>query len=96
VVAVGVTEAEPVADVDVNPPGLMAIVAAPLALQFSVLLVPELMLAGLAEKALIVGIAVVGGLLGVLDTPAQFERPITAASTTKKRACDARGPEDFR
>ncbi len=95
-VAVGVTAVEPLADVDVNPPGLMAIVVPPLALQLSVLLVPELMLDGLAEKELIVGIAVGGGLLGVFETPAQFERPIMTASTTKKRACDARGREDFR
>jgi hypothetical protein len=50
-----------------------------------VLLVPELTLDGLAEKELIVGMAVVGGLFGVFDTPAQFERPIMAANTTKKR-----------
>jgi hypothetical protein len=96
VVALGVTVVEPLADVDVNPPGLMPMLVAPLALQFNVLLVPVLMLDGLAAKELIVGMAVGGGLLGVFETPAQFERPIMAARTTKKRACDARGREDFR
>ena len=73
----------------------MAMLVAPLALQFNVLLAPELTLDGFAAKELMVGMAVVGGLLGVLETPAQFERPIMAASTTKKRACDTRSREAF-
>ena len=55
VVAVGLTLVEPLADVDVNVPGVMAILAAPLVAQFSVLLEPELTLVGLAVKELIVG-----------------------------------------
>jgi hypothetical protein len=60
VVAAGLTLVEPLADVEVNVPGVMAIVAAPVVAQFSVLLAPELMLVGLAVKELMVG------LLGVL------------------------------
>jgi hypothetical protein len=46
---------EPLADVDVNVPGVMARLVAPAATQLSVLLVPELMLVGLAVKDVIVG-----------------------------------------
>jgi hypothetical protein len=56
VVAVGLTLVEPLAEVDVNVPGVMAILAAPEVAQFSELLEPELMLAGLAVKELIVGL----------------------------------------
>jgi len=55
VVTVGLTLVEPVADVDVNVPGVMAILAAPATIQLSVLLVPELMLVGSAVKEAIVG-----------------------------------------
>jgi len=41
--------------VDVNVPGVMAILVAPLVAQLSVLLEPEAILAGLAVKELIVG-----------------------------------------
>jgi len=58
VVAVGLTLVEPVADVDVNAPGVMAILAAPVVAQLSVLLEPAVILAGLAEKELIVGLLV--------------------------------------
>ena len=46
---------EPFAAVDVNVPGVMAILVAPAAAQPSVLLVAELMLVGLAVKEVIVG-----------------------------------------
>ena len=55
VVAVGLTVVEPLADADVNVPGVMAIVVAPDVTQLSVLLDPELMPAGLAVKELITG-----------------------------------------
>jgi hypothetical protein len=55
VVAVGLTLVEPVADADVNVPGVMAILVAPVTIQLSVLLVPELMLVGFAVKEAIVG-----------------------------------------
>jgi hypothetical protein len=46
---------EPLADVDVNVPGVMAIVVAPVAAQLRVLLVPEFMVVGFAVKELIAG-----------------------------------------
>jgi len=46
---------EPLADVDVNVPGVMAIVVAPVAAQLSALLVPELMVVGFAVKEVIAG-----------------------------------------
>ncbi len=55
VVAVGLMLVEPLADVDVNVPGVMAMLVAPVAAQLSVLLVPELMLVGFAVKEVIVG-----------------------------------------
>jgi hypothetical protein len=55
VVTVGLTLVEPVADVDVNAPGVMAILVAPVTIQLSVLLLPELMLVGSAVKEAIVG-----------------------------------------
>ena len=60
VVAVGLTVVAPLATVDVNVPGVMAMPVAPLVAQLNVLLEPELMLAGFAVKELMVG------LLGVL------------------------------
>jgi len=56
VVAVGLTLVEPLADVDVNVPGVMAMLVAPLVAQLNVLLEPEAMLVGLAVKELIVGL----------------------------------------
>jgi hypothetical protein len=93
VVALGVTEVEPLAIADVNPPGLIPMLVAPLALQLSVLLAPALMPDGVAAKELTVGIGGVAGLDG-FEVPAQFVRPITAARTRKKRACFGRGRRD--
>jgi hypothetical protein len=55
VVTVGLTLVEPLADVEVNVPGVMAILVAPATVQLSVLLVPEFMLVGSAVKEVIVG-----------------------------------------
>jgi hypothetical protein len=55
VVAVGLTLSEPLAEVDVNVPGVMAMLVAPLVAQLSVLLEPELIAVELAVKELIVG-----------------------------------------
>jgi hypothetical protein len=55
VVAVGLMLVEPLADVDVNVPGVIAIPVAPAAAQLSVLVVPEFMLVGFAAKDVIVG-----------------------------------------
>jgi hypothetical protein len=56
VAAVGLTLVEPVADVDVNVPGVMAILVAPVVAQLRVLLEPEVILVGLAVKELMVGL----------------------------------------
>jgi len=57
VVEVGLTLVVPFADVEVNVPGVMAMLVAPLVAQLSVLLEPELMLAGAAEKDVTPGAA---------------------------------------
>jgi hypothetical protein len=55
VVAVGLTLVEPLAAVEVNIPGVIPILVAPL----NLLLAPEVILEGLAVKELIVGVPVV-------------------------------------
>ena len=59
VVEVGATVVEPLADVELRPPGVMEILVAPVVDQLKVLVEPEVMLEGLAVKELI------DGLLGV-------------------------------
>jgi hypothetical protein len=59
VVAVALTLVEPLADVDVNVPGVMARLLAPLVAQLNMLLEPEVMVEGLAVKEPIVGLPVV-------------------------------------
>lgn len=59
VVAVGLTLVELPANVEVNVPGVMAILVAPVVAQLSVLLEPEVILAGLAVNELIVGLLAV-------------------------------------
>jgi hypothetical protein len=56
VVAVGLMVVEPLADLDVNVPGVMATLVVASAAQLSVLLVPEFMLVGSAVKEAIVGV----------------------------------------
>jgi type III secretory pathway component EscT len=56
VVTVGLTLVEPLANVEVKVPGVMATLAAPAVAQASVLLVPEVMLVGLAVKEVMVGL----------------------------------------
>jgi hypothetical protein len=55
VVAVGLTLVEPLADVEVNVPGVIARRLAPVVTQLSVLLEPEVIPVGLAVKELITG-----------------------------------------
>lgn len=57
--AVGLTFVEPLAEVDVNEPGVMAILVAPVVAQLNVLLEPEATLVGLAVKELITGLLAV-------------------------------------
>jgi len=56
VVTVGLTLVEPLANVEVKVPGVMAMLVASVVVQLSVLLVPEMMLVGLAVKELMVGL----------------------------------------
>jgi hypothetical protein len=56
VVAVGLTPVEPLAEVEVNEPGVMEMLVAPVVVQLSVLLEPAAMLAGFAMNELIVGL----------------------------------------
>ncbi len=55
VVAFGLKLVEPFADVDVNVPGVMAMLVDPEVAQLTVLLEPELMVVGFAENELIDG-----------------------------------------
>ena len=50
----GVTVVEPLAEVDVNVPGVMAMPVAPVVAHVSVLLAPALMLTGLAVNEVMV------------------------------------------
>ena len=56
VVAVGLTLVEPVADAEVNVPGVIAMLVAPVVDQSNVLLEPEAMLGGVAVNEEIVGL----------------------------------------
>jgi hypothetical protein len=67
VVAVGLTLVEPLAEVEVKVPGAMVMLVAPLVDQLSVLLGPEVMVAGLEVNELI------EGLLGVLTVTVSVE-----------------------
>jgi len=68
-VAVGLTLVEPLADADVNVPGVIARLVAPVVVQLSVLVDPETILVGLAVKELIVGF----GLLAALTVTVNVE-----------------------
>ena len=59
VVAVGLTLVELLANVEVNVPGVMAILVAPAVAQISVLLEPEVILVGLAVNELMIGLPAV-------------------------------------
>jgi hypothetical protein len=67
VVAVGLTLVEPLAEVEVKVPGAMVMLVAPLVDQLSVLLEPEVMVAGLEVNELI------EGLLGVFTVTVNVE-----------------------
>jgi hypothetical protein len=67
VVAVGLTLVEPPAEADVNVPGVMAMLAAPVAAQLSMLLEPEIMPVGFAVKELITGLPVAFTVMVCVD-----------------------------
>ena len=85
VVTVGLTFNEPLVDVDVNVPGVTAIVSAPLVDQLNMLLEPEFMLSGPAVNELIVGAEPFPGVvIGEIDelqpaSKAQANRMTTSA-----------------
>jgi hypothetical protein len=68
---VGFTVIDPVADVEVKVPGVMAIDAAPVTFQLSELLEPSEMVAGLALNDVISGAFTVTMILDVTE-PAEF------------------------
>jgi len=92
VVAVGLTLVEPLADVDVNVPGVMAILVAPVVAQLSVLLEPEAMLVGLAVKEVIVGAEPFPGELPEPQpaTPVQANRMSAVAQRHTPEECGPR------
>ena len=63
----GLTVVEPLAEVDVNVPGVMAMLVAPVVLHASVLLEPDSMPAGLAAKEVIFGLVMVTVALAVFE-----------------------------
>lgn len=79
VVVVGFTPVDPLADVDVNVPGVMAMLAAPEVTQLSVLFAPELTVAGLAVNELMVGAV---GALTVTSVVAVTEPAALVAVST--------------
>ena len=54
-VTVGLTLVDPLADVDVNVPGVIPILVAPVVTHLNVVPAPELMVVGLAANELIMG-----------------------------------------
>ena len=75
VVAVGLTLVEPLVDVDVNVPGAMAMLVAPVVAQLSMLLVPESMLVGAAVKDVTFG----------AEPPGEVAAPQPASPTQASR-----------
>lgn len=75
VVAVGLTLVEPLAEVEVKLPGVIARLLAPVVDQLRLLLEPELILVGLAENELIAGLFAAGFTVTVtvnVDDPTEF------------------------
>lgn len=74
-VVVGLTLVEPLAEVEVNDPGVIAMEVAPLVAQLKLLLDPEVMLVGFEAKVMIVGLLAAGFTVTVtvnLDDPVEF------------------------
>jgi hypothetical protein len=89
---------EPLAEVDVNPPGLMVMPVAPLADQRKVLFAPALMLAGFAEKELMEG-TVGPGDFAVPAEPAQpvrLQAPKLSATLRKNEQFPSPRPRQER
>jgi hypothetical protein len=94
VVAVGLTLVDPLADAEVNVPGAMAILVAPVVAQLSVALVPEFMVVGFATKDVIVGTESFAGVEFDEGDEAQLDTP---TETNRVRASAQRAsPEERR
>jgi hypothetical protein len=81
-VADGLKDVEPVAEVDAKFPGVMVTLVAPEVVQLSVVLAPETMLAGLAEKDAMVGAGVC--VRGPVDVP--FPQPTGPTQIDRSKA----------
>jgi hypothetical protein len=86
VVAVGLTLIEPLAEADVNVPGVTAMLVAPVAAQLSVLLAPEFMLVGFALKDVIAGMEPFPTVGGLTEAQPVKPTPATKATNTAQRA----------
>jgi hypothetical protein len=85
---------EPLADEEVNVPGVMAILVAPVVAQLSVLPAPEVMAVGAAAKEAIVGAEVFPGDEGPGDK-VEAPQPASPKQTNKMRTSGQRsGPEE--
>ena len=80
VVAVGLTLVEPLAEVDVKVPGVMARLVAPVVTQLSELLEPETMLAGLAVKEVMVGL--LGPLAVIVTVAVEVVEPVALVAVS--------------
>jgi hypothetical protein len=87
VVVVGLRTTDPLADVDANVPGVMATLVAPAVAQLTVVVVPLMIDAGLAEKELMVGAATClrVGIFCVQPASAAKADKSTSARTTPLR-----------
>jgi len=95
VVAVGLTLVEPLAEAEVNEPGEIEIVVAPLVAQLSVVLVPEFTVVGFAVNEAIDGIEPLpGGVLTVVAVPAQLHKP--KQTSTMSRSAQKSKREEWR
>lgn len=91
VVAVGLTLVEPVADAEVNAPGVIAMLVAPVVDQLRVALAPGLMPVGFAANEVIVGIGAFP--VDELDAPPQ---PVSPAHARRKQASETRASRERR
>lgn len=88
---------EPLADVVVNVPGVIAILVAPVAAQLRVLLAPEFMVVGLAVKDVIVGAEPVpGGDLTEFVVAPQPVRPEQASGRSANAQRRSHSLEELR
>ena len=76
----GETVVEPLAAVDVNPPGLMVTRVAPLETQLRVLLAPAVMLAGSAINEVMVGFRPPDAVTATVATLVTVSAPLLAVS----------------